>query len=139
MNTNKTTGERVDQKLTERIIGCAMKVHNALGIGFLEKVYENALVVELGIEGLSVDQQKGLSVFYKNVEVGDYVADIVVEGKVLLELKTVTTLVEAHSSVCLNYLRASNPPVCLLINFAKPRLEWKRLVGESYINQPTSL
>jgi GxxExxY protein len=129
----------MEPKLTERIIGCAMRMHNALGIGFLEKVYENALVVELQADGLSVEQQQAIKVLYKNVTVGDYIADLIVEGKVLLELKTVAALVDVHSSVCMNYLRASNLPVCLLINFAKPRLEWKRLVGDSYVNQSEPL
>ena len=129
----------MDKKLTERIIGAAMQVHNALGIGFLEKVYENALILELGSDGLTVEQQKPIAVRYRDTIVGDYIADLVVAGKMLVELKTVAALASAHIAVCMNYLRATNLPVCLLINFGKPRLEWKRLVGDSYINYPESL
>ena len=125
--------------MTQRIIGCAMKVHNALGIGFLEKVYENAMVLELGADGLSAIQQKPIPVYYRNTVVGDYIADLIVEGKVLVELKTVSTLTDVQTSICMNYLRATNLPVCLLVNFAKPRLDWKRLVGDSYINHPEPL
>lgn len=124
----------MDRLLTERIIGCSITVHNALGIGFLEKVYENALILELGADGLTVEQQKPIPVRYRDTVVGDYIADLIVAGKVLVELKTVSALASVHTSVCMNYLRATNLPVCLLINFGKPRLEWKRMVGDSYIN-----
>jgi GxxExxY protein len=117
---------------TERIIGAAMKVHNALGAGFLEKVYENALVHELRKMGMAVEQQKPIPVFYDGVCVGDYIADLVVEGKVLVELKSVAGFTDVHAAICLNYLRCANLPVCLLINFGKPRLQVKRFVSESY-------
>lgn len=122
----------VDSKLTESIIGAAMKVHNALGAGFLEKVYENALVHELREMGFSVQQQCPIPVLYDGICVGDYIADIIVEGKVLLELKTMTGFSNEHTAICLNYLRCTNLPVCLLINFGKPRMEFKRFVGDTY-------
>ena len=125
--------------LTEKIIGCAMRVHNALGAGFLEKVYENALIHELHKNGLSVVQQKPIPVFYDGVCVGDYVSDIIVEGKVLLELKAIAGFSNEHSAVCLNYLRCTSLPVCLLINFGKPRLDVKRLVGTNYIHEENPL
>jgi GxxExxY protein len=125
--------------VSERIIGCAMKVHNALGCGFLEKVYENALVHELRKAGFSVEQQKPIPVFYDGVNCRDYVADIIVEGKILLELKAVKAFAEEYTAVCLNYLRCADLPVCLLINFGKPRLDFKRLVGDSYPSQPSPL
>jgi GxxExxY protein len=118
--------------LTEQIIGAAMRVHNVLGAGFLEKVYENALVHELRKMGLKVEQQKAIPVFYDGVCVGDYVADLIVEGQVLLELKAVTGLTEVFTAICLNYLRCTELGVCLLLNFGTPRLQVKRLVGESY-------
>jgi GxxExxY protein len=127
------------RKLTEIIIGCAMKVHSALGVGFLEKVYENALVHELRKAGLTVRQQVPIGVFYDGIQVGDYIADLVVEGKVLLELKAVTSVIDEFSAICHNYLRATNLPVCLLMNFAKVRLEWKRIVGNSYLDEPAPL
>jgi GxxExxY protein len=126
MNTDEHRWDRV----TELIIGCAYKVSNGLGCGFLEKVYENALVHELRKAGLSVAQQVRFVVVYDGAAVGEYVADIVVEGVVLIELKAVKALDEIHSAQCLNLLRATNLPVCLLMNFAKPKVDIKRLVGQ---------
>ena len=90
------------------------------------------LVHQLRKEGFFVEQQKPVPIFYDGVCVGDYVADIVVEGKVLLELKAISGFSGEHTAICLNYLRAAAVPVCLLVNFGKPRLDFKRLVGESY-------
>ncbi len=114
-------------KLTEKVIGCAFSVSNSLGAGFLEKVYENALAHELRKAGLRIQQQKPISVFYDAVVVGEYVADLLVEGYLLLELKTVERFSEAHPAQSLNYLKATNLPLCLLINFAKPKVEIKRV------------
>jgi GxxExxY protein len=115
-------------KITEKIIGSAYKVANELGCGFLEKVYENALAYELGKIGLDVTQQKEIDVFYDNVNVGHYDADLLVENLVLVELKTVKNLVNSHHAQCLNYLKATGLKICLLINFGNPRVEIKRLV-----------
>ena len=120
------TNEEKDQ-LTGQIIGCAYTVSNALGSGFLEKVYENALVHELRKQGLSVDQQHPISVQYDGVAVGEYVADIIVEQKVLVELKAVSELNEIHSAQCLNYLNATGLKTCLLLNFGRPKVELRRL------------
>jgi GxxExxY protein len=113
--------------ITEKIIGCAFTVSNNLGAGFLEKVYENALVHELRKAGLIVAQQQPIRVMYDNVEVGYFEADIVVEGLVLIELKTVRSLDEAHYAQCLNYLKATGLRVCLLINFATAKIQIKRI------------
>ena len=113
--------------ITERIIGCAFTVLNTLGCGFLEKVYENALVFELRQIGLSVAQQRPFDVVYKEQVVGQYVADVLVEDSVLVELKAVQALNDVHMAQCLNYLKASGLKVCLLLNFAKPKLEIKRI------------
>ena len=113
--------------ITERIIGCAFAVLNTLGCGFLEKVYENALVFELRQIGLSVAQQRPFDVVYKEQVVGQYVADVLVEDSVLVELKAVQALNDVHMAQCLNYLKASGLKVCLLLNFAKPKLEIKRI------------
>ncbi|QQS32653.1 MAG: GxxExxY protein [Acidobacteriota bacterium] len=113
--------------VTEKIIGCAYTVSNGLGAGFLEKVYENALAHEMRKGGLKVTQQQSFRVLYDNVEVGYYEADIVVEGKVLVELKAVRSLDEVHRAQCMNYLRASGLRICLLINFATPRIQIKRI------------
>src|SRR5436853_7390134 len=115
-------------KMTETIIGCAMKVSNTLGVGFLEKVYENALVVELRKAGLAVEQQKPLSVVYDNVVVGDYTADLLVEGLGILELKAVKLIDEVHQSQLLNYLKATRLNVGLILNFGTARLGIKRMV-----------
>lgn len=116
-----------------------MRVHTKLGHGFLEKVYENAPVIELRKAGLFVEQQKPLPVYYGGQIVGDYIADLLVEGKVIVELKTVKGLIDEFESICINDLKAAQLPVCLLINFAKPRLEWKRFVGETYQREPHPL
>jgi GxxExxY protein len=114
--------------LSSAIIGAAHAVSNELGCGFLEKVYENALVVELRARGLEVQQQAGRYVRYRNEIVGEYFADLVVEGKVIVELKTVSRLNTIHEAQCLNYLRATGLPLCLLIDFAKPRLVVQRVI-----------
>jgi|ERR1051325_9425467 GxxExxY protein len=111
------TDEEIVNRITERIIGCAYKVANKMGCGFMEKCYENALAHELRKEGLHVEQQRAIQVLYDGIVVGDYVADLVVEGKVLVELKAIKSLDEIHSAQCINYLAATGMPICLLINF----------------------
>ena len=115
-------------RITEKIIGCAYKVANELGCGFLEKVYENALAYEIGKLGLKVEQQKQVKVFYDKIEVGFYETDLVVQDVVLVELKGVRNLDDAHRVQCLNYLKATGLKICLLINFGNPRVEVKRFV-----------
>src|SRR5687768_8695458 len=101
-------------RITERIIGCAHRVSNALGSGFLEKIYENALVFELQQSRLRVQQQHPIKVHYRNVLVGDFSADLLVEECVIVELKVVKALNEVHSAQCLNYLKATGLKLCLL-------------------------
>ena len=115
--------------LTEKIIGCAYTVSNTLGIVFLEKVYENALVVELRKNDLNFVQQSPIQVTYKGIIVGDYVADLLVEDAVLVELKAVKALDENHLAQCMNYLKSSNFRVCLLINFGTKRIQIKRIIN----------
>ena len=119
-------------ELTDRIIGCAYKVLNSLGCGFLEKVYENALLHELRKTGLFVQQQHPVPIYYDGVLVGDYTADLIVEETVLLELKAVQALDEIHEAQCLNYLKATGLPICLLLNFGRPRLGLRRLAGAAH-------
>jgi GxxExxY protein len=121
--------------MTEQIIGAAIKVHNTLGHGFLEKVYENALAHELHTLGFTVLQQHPIPVHYDGIVVGDYLADLIVEGKVVVELKTARGLADEHTSICINYLHACKLPICLLLNFGTKRLQIKRLVGDSYANE----
>jgi GxxExxY protein len=112
--------------LTEKIIGCAFKVHNVLGCGFAERVYENALLLELREAGLVVQQQVPIVVRYRDAVVGEYVADLIVNETVLIEIKAVRNFDDGHTAQCLNYLAATIIPICLLINFGK-RVEVKRL------------
>ena len=114
--------------ITESIIGCAYTVANTLGHGFIEKIYENALNHELSKNGLRVKQQYPIQVMYDGVVVGDYVADLLVNDQILLEIKAVNKIQDAHLAQCLNYLKATGYKICLLINFGKPRVEVKRVV-----------
>lgn len=114
-------------RISEKVIGCAYAVGNSLGNGFLEKVYENALALELREKDLGVKQQHPIKVYYKNQIVGEYIADLLVENRIIVELKTVKGFDEIHLAQCLNYLKATNLPLCLLINFGKPRVEVKRV------------
>lgn len=122
-------GDQELNDITRRIIGCAYKVNGVLGCGFLEKVYEKALAHELRKAGLRVEVQYPTPVHYDGELVGDYVADLLVEGLVLVELKVVRNLDELHHAQCLNYLAATKLIVCLLINFSK-RVCVKRFMGQ---------
>lgn len=113
---------------THRILGCAMTVLNALGHGFLEKVYENALVVELKALDIPFLQQPRYGVAYKGVSVGEYIPDLVIFDKVVVDLKTIESITGRERSQMLNYLKATGLRVGLLLNFAKPKLEWDRTV-----------
>ncbi len=115
--------------LTEKIIGCAYAVGNQLGAGFLEKVYENAMVLELEKQGLAVEQQKTLTVFYDGKAVGDYIADLFVQRTVVVELKAVKNIDEVHQAQLMNYLKACNKRTGLIINFGKPKIEIKRILN----------
>jgi len=116
-------------ELTERVIRCAFAVSNTLGCGFLEKVCENALAHELRKAGIPAEQQHGITVFYEGVAVGEYAADLLIEGVLLVELKAVKELDDIHLAQCLNYLKATKLRLCLLMNFAKPRLEIRRIAN----------
>jgi GxxExxY protein len=115
-------------RITDRIIGCAMTVLNSLGTGFAEKVCENALAVELRYAGLRVEQQRELAVHYREVLVGSFAVDLLVEDAVIVELKAVKAFDDAHIAQCLNYLRAADRQVCLLLNFGTSRLGIRRLM-----------
>jgi hypothetical protein len=114
----------------QKVVGGAYEVSNTLGAGFLEKVYERALAYELVLKGLRVQTQASFTVAYKGHEVGVYFADLVVEGLIVVELKCVESFAPEHMATCINYLRASGIKLALLINFQKPRVEWKRVVLE---------
>ncbi|MFA4884305.1 MAG: GxxExxY protein [Desulfotomaculaceae bacterium] len=106
-----------DNLLTEKVISCAFNVHNVLGTGFMEKVYENALKKELADKNLKVEQQVPIKVYYKQEVVGDYYADLLVENQIIVELKTVQTITREHEVQLVNYLTATGLNTGLLINF----------------------
>lgn len=114
-------------KITERIIGCAYKVSNILGIGFIEKVYENAHFHEMKKDGLKVVQHYPIKVNYDGVVVGEFFLDMLVNDLVIVELKAVSTLTNDHMAQAFNYLRATGFPACLLINFGQPKIQLRRL------------
>jgi GxxExxY protein len=127
-NTQMETRAHRVNLLTKRIFGCALTVLRALGTGFLEKVYENALLHELRKAGLAVSQQHRMVVRYDGIVVGDYTVDLLVDHIVLVELKVAKAIDEIHRAQCLNYLKATDLHLCLLLNFGKPRLEINRIV-----------
>ena len=114
--------------LTSQIISCAARVSNSLGAGFLEKVYENALAVELRSRGLGFQQQRSFLVRYREEVVGEYIPDLVVADAVIVEIKALDSLTPIHHAQCINYLRATGLSVALLFNFGRPHFEMKRLV-----------
>ncbi len=107
------------QEVTSKIIAAFYKVYNTLGFGFLEKVYENALKYELEKMKFKVDKQKPITVYYNDLTVGEYFADLIVENKVIIELKAAETLIEEHELQLINYLKATDIEVGLLLNFGK--------------------
>jgi len=115
-------------ELTGKILECAFAVHNALGAGFLERVYSNALVIEFHRHELECQQQAHLKVKYRDIVVGEYAAELLVSGRVLLELKACASLDPNHAAQLMNYLRASGIKVGLLLNFGRPKLEYRRFV-----------
>lgn len=125
MNTDE---HRLDDALTRSIIGAFFEVANELGCGFLEKPYENALALELRLRGHVVRQQVPMPIVFKGEVVGEYFADMVVDDRVLVEVKAAKGLDEIHVAQCLNYLKASGIRICLLVNFGTPTIKWQRIV-----------
>lgn len=127
------------QDITEKIIKAFYNVYNSLGYGFLERVYENAMMIELKSLNLNCEKQKQIKVFYKNENVGEYYADIIVEDKVIIELKAAEGIVDEHEHQLLNYLKATEIEVGLLLNFEK-KPQFKRQIFEnSFKNQSKSV
>ncbi len=119
------------QDITEKIIRAAFTVHNRLGPGFVEKVYENALAKELHAMGLVVEQQKGLKVLYGGESVGNFSADLLVDRSVIVEVKAVRVLQESYGEKLIHYLKSSNLPVGLLLNFGTPSIQIRRKVNSN--------
>ena len=118
------------KELSEKIIGCAYQVYNKMGFGFFESVYEKCLLIELRKAGIRAESQKSITVTYENEIVGEFVADIIVEDTIILELKSVRQIVKAHEVQLVNYLVATGKPVGLIINFGEIRVEIKRKIKE---------
>ena len=115
------------EKTTDKIIKAFYKVYNKLGYGFLEKIYEKSMIIELEKLGLNVTNQKNIKVYYENIEVGSYFADLLVNNLVIIELKAVKSICEEHEAQLINYLRATKVEVGLLLNFGK-KPEFKRKI-----------
>lgn len=123
-----TDGAQQKDPLTEAILGAAFEVANALGHGFSESVYQRALAYELELRGISVAREVPFRVLYKGREMGTYLADLVVGGQVIVELKSIEgTLGAPHVAQCLNYLRASGVRTGLILNFGRAKLEYRRV------------
>ncbi len=116
------------EKLTEQIIGCAYRVYNKLGFGFLESVYEKCLMIELRKAGIKAESQTGIVVRYDDEVVGEFGADIIVEGTIIVELKSVRRIALSHEIQLVNYLVATGKDVGLLLNFGQRKVEVKRKV-----------
>src|ERR1022692_2132905 len=125
--------------LTVRVRGAIFEVSHTLGAGFLEKVYPRALLRELGLRAIPATAKASFPVVYKGHCVGEFFADILLEDALVLELKWVERLASEHTAQCLNYLRASGRTVCLLVNFKKPKVEWKRVVNRFPIPEPLEM
>jgi GxxExxY protein len=118
------------EELTEKIIGAAYNVYNKMGFGFLESVYEKCSLIELAKNGLKAESQKPIIVKYDNEVVGEFKADVIVEDTVILELKSVKQIMQAHEVQLVNYLVATGKPVGLILNFGEQKVEVKRKVKE---------
>ena len=116
------------KELSYAVVGAAMEVHGALGPGFLESVYEEALAYELELRGIPFERQKHLPVYYKGQQVGEYAADLVVDGKIILELKAVSRFAATHEAQAHNYLAATGLRLAILLNFGASSLQQKRIV-----------
>ncbi|MGE0084008.1 MAG: GxxExxY protein [Desulfococcaceae bacterium] len=116
------------KEISYQIMAAVFEVHNVLGYGFLEKVYERALLKEFRLRGIPAEAQKEIRIYYKNDEIGTYCPDIIVNNEILLELKSVEGLTNTHKAQVLNYLKATGLKLGLLINFGRERVEHERLV-----------
>lgn len=116
-------------QISQTVIGCAYRVSSILGCGFFEKVYENALVHELRKNGLHVEQQKRFNIFYDGAQMGEYIADLVVENTVIVETKAMQAIEKIHAAQCLNYLKATGLKLGLVLNFGTSRVSVRRIVN----------
>ena len=129
--------ELAHTSLTERILGCAIAVHKDLGPGFLEKIYEHALCTELDHQGISYQRQRNVPISYRGKTCGLHRLDLVIEDKVIVELKATKAFEDIHFAIVLSYLKASNLPVALLLNYAEPTLAIRRFGNRIFFNGET--
>ena len=120
--------ELIHKELAFKIIGCAMEVHKTLGVGFLESVYENALKIELGLQNIIIESQKKYPVIYKGKIVKDFLCDLIVEDKVVLELKAIKQIGDIERAQVINYLKVTGHQLGLLINFGEKSLNYERII-----------
>jgi GxxExxY protein len=120
--------ELIEAELSERIIGCCTRVHRTLGPGFLEKVYEEALAIELAKGGLGFERQKTVALLYDGKPIGEHRLDYLIEARVVLELKACKDIEDIHLATARSYLKATNRPLALVVNFAKPVIEIRRVI-----------
>ena len=118
------------KNVTETVIGCAYRVYNKMGFGFLESVYEKCLLIELHKAGMDAEAQKPITVYHDDEIVGEFVADIIVNDTIILELKSVRRVVKAHEVQLVNYLVATGKPIGLILNFGESKVEVKRKVKD---------
>lgn len=130
----------IHQELSNKIIYCFYKVYNKLGFGFLEKVYLNAMMIELTRSGFKIEKQKQIKVYYDDIIIGEYFADIIVEDTIILELKAAEGLIEEHELQLINYLKATEKEIGLLLNFGKkPEFRRKIFTNERKSIAPNSI
>jgi GxxExxY protein len=118
------------KELTEKIIGCAYRVYNKMGFGFLESVYEKCMLIELRKAGLNAESQKPITVYYEDEIVGEFVADVIVNDTIILELKSLRRIIKAHEVQLVNYLVATGKPAGLILNFGESKVDVKRKVKD---------
>ena len=118
----------LEKDLVYKICGCAMSIMNALGHGLREKTYENALCVEFDFQKIAYSKQAIYPVFYREIKIDEFIPDLVVENRIIVDLKTVDSIIDEHRGQILNYLRITGLKVGILLNFRHPKLEWERLV-----------
>lgn len=123
------------EELSDKVISSAIEVHRNLGSGYLEKVYENALLIELKHRDFEIEQQKSTKIYYKGTLVGSYTADLIINNTIIVELKAVYSIEPVFSFQVLNYLRAFNLPVGLILNFGTNRVQIKRILNPSILNK----
>jgi GxxExxY protein len=127
-NERELSSELLFKDESYQIVGCALEVSNTLGHGFFEKIYENGLVAELGLKNIPHTQQSRFSISYKSKILGEYIPDLIVFDKIIVEIKTIDKITHQERGQVLNYLKVTRLKVGIILNFKNPKLEWERVV-----------